>query len=559
MTLLQTYWRYLSGARRQAVAAVVALTAATGAESVALLALVALMQKADPNRAGIGLLKSWPMAHLCATLLAAGLAAAVLRFMAANNRSAAIAFAEARQKSELVRRVCEVDWVTYVARSSTAASDSLFATSRTCALTAGNAVWLAGNLASLAVLVVAATAHSPRIGLAVLVVGTGASVFAPGRARDGKHASKLAVGHSNASTQTSVAVLKDLKYWRASGAIETVADLLDRAFMALSVQRVRNERSSARSQMIVEASAAVTVSATASAALFFQLVSWDDVVVFLGVMSRIIPKGAAAVSLGTSIANGMPWFAEWNRAMTALGAPPSRTNAGDRPLPDWRRLVFDEVSFAYEPGTPVLSGVSLEVNRGEIVVLSGPSGHGKTTLMDVLIGLLTPSAGRIALDDVDLASVDGRAWRASIGLVPQSPAIVGATLREAITWPEAGADDARILAALAAANLGAFVASAPLGLAHPMTDGLAVSGGERQRVSLARALYRRASLLILDEPTSAQDGDSRQRILECLQRLRGDVTMFVITHDPVVIELADVHVELRHGRVERVHRRRDVA
>jgi ATP-binding cassette subfamily C protein len=219
------------------------------------------------------------------------------------------------------------------------------------------------------------------------------------------------------------------------------------------------------------------------------------------------------------------------------------------PVPFQRQLRFEAVSFRYSPQDPwVLNGVDFSVDAGTTVAIVGTSGAGKTTIADLMIGLLAPEGGRITIDGTVLAD-NAASWRETIAYVPQDTFLFHDTIRANLTWvrPDASGEDINRALTLAMAD---FVHALPNGLDTVVGDrGVRLSGGERQRIALARALLRKPSLLILDEATSAIDRENEQRILEAIDRLHGSVTIVMITHRMAAIAGADaVHV-LDAGRI----------
>lgn len=209
---------------------------------------------------------------------------------------------------------------------------------------------------------------------------------------------------------------------------------------------------------------------------------------------------------------------------------------------------FERVVFAY-PGAPILTEASLEVPAGTIVAVVGASGAGKTTLVDLLAGLLEPQRGQILVDGVPLARLDRVAWRHAIGYVPQDTLLLHDTVSHNVTLGDPGLDGADAERALRAAGAWDFVAALPAGPATVVGErGSRLSGGQRQRLALARALVHRPALLILDEATSALDADAEAAVRDTLRALRGMLTALVITHRPALTEAADRVYRLEEGR-----------
>lgn len=214
-------------------------------------------------------------------------------------------------------------------------------------------------------------------------------------------------------------------------------------------------------------------------------------------------------------------------------------------------LELRDLHFSYTPGRQVLDGASLKIPHGAFVALAGGSGAGKTTLADVLMGLLEPESGQILADGVVLERRDMPAWRRRIGYIPQSLFLSDDSIAANIAFatPPDNIDRARVAEAAKLAQLGDLIASLPEGLDARIGErGSRLSGGQRQRLGIARALYRDPHLLVMDESTSALDGITEAEILATLKKLRGNKTILVIAHRPTTIRDADAVVLLKDGR-----------
>ena len=211
---------------------------------------------------------------------------------------------------------------------------------------------------------------------------------------------------------------------------------------------------------------------------------------------------------------------------------------------------FEKISFSYKPGTPVLRNVSFEIHKGEALAIIGPSGVGKTTLADLLLRLLQPSDGVIAVDGVPVEDISLPAWRTHVGYVPQDPFLLNDTIFNNVAFYNERVTKTDVEKALKDAALWETVRELPRGLDTPVGErGLALSAGQRQRIAVARALVRKPDLLILDEATSALDVQSEQAILGTLERLRGKVTMIIIAHRLSTVRQADELLVLEKGSV----------
>jgi ATP-binding cassette subfamily C protein len=207
------------------------------------------------------------------------------------------------------------------------------------------------------------------------------------------------------------------------------------------------------------------------------------------------------------------------------------------------------VSFSH-PKTPVLRDVSMEFPKGTITVLTGPSGAGKTTITDLLIGFRTPDSGQVLVDDRPLQEFALREWRSMIGYVPQELVLFHDSVFSNIALGDPAIGETEVRTALRAAGALEFVESMPEGLLTPVGEkGTKVSGGQRQRIALARALVTRPRILILDEVTSALDPDTERAIVGNILALRSESTIIAITHRTAFVDIADQVYELAEGRV----------
>jgi ATP-binding cassette subfamily C protein len=211
--------------------------------------------------------------------------------------------------------------------------------------------------------------------------------------------------------------------------------------------------------------------------------------------------------------------------------------------------VFDDVSFSHG-ATPILSKVRLFVPANEITVIQGPSGAGKTTIIDLLTGLHRPTSGRILIDGIDLRDISLRSWRSMIGYVPQELSLLHTSIAENITLGDATIGEAEIWQALEIAGATGFVRELSRGLATDVGEvGSRLSGGQRQRIALARALVRGPKLLIFDEVTSALDPDTEHDICQRISRLAGEITIVAITHRPAWNSIATRVYNVGNGKV----------
>jgi ABC-type multidrug transport system fused ATPase/permease subunit len=262
--------------------------------------------------------------------------------------------------------------------------------------------------------------------------------------------------------------------------------------------------------------------------------------------------GADAVEL---VAAEMERFSVRSDPSRPLEPAAGATHAPAPERRSWDTITIEDVSFSYlENATPALSGIDLTLPRGRSLALVGPSGAGKTTLVDVILGLHAPQKGRIAANGTDIAS-DPAWWSSILGYVPQDVYLLDASLAENVAFDvtRAEVDDDRLRSAIQAADLDEVVADLPEGVDTWLGErGVRLSGGQRQRVGIARALYRDPEILVLDEATSALDNETEHRISTTLNALAGQVTLIVVAHRLSTVRHVDQVAFINHGRVETI-------
>ena len=223
------------------------------------------------------------------------------------------------------------------------------------------------------------------------------------------------------------------------------------------------------------------------------------------------------------------------------------------PLPLTNRIHFEAVRFRYQSDGPwVLNGLDLTIPKGARVGFVGSTGSGKSTTLDLLMGLLTPVEGVLKVDGQSLSGSRLRAWQQTIAHVPQSIYLADATLAENIAFgvPSDSIDLERVRQAARHAQIADFIESRPDGYrAYVGERGIRLSGGQRQRIGIARALYKQASVLVFDEATSALDNATEQSVMDAIEGLNRSFTIMLIAHRLTTVRRCDVIVELEHGRV----------
>lgn len=284
---------------------------------------------------------------------------------------------------------------------------------------------------------------------------------------------------------------------------------------------------------------------------------WDvspgDVVMLSAFLTTLTNSTTTLLSLVPVITKGL----ESVRSVgEVLQAPALEENQGKAEVTEVRgAFTFDAVSFGYERDDerPAVRGLNLSVAPGETIALVGASGAGKSTVLNLLIGFVRPTRGRLLLDGVDMSGLDLRTYRRFVSVVPQESILFEGTVRENVAYGMDDADETTVREALAAANALEFVERLPDGLDAVVGEhGARLSGGQRQRLAIARALIRDPRVLILDEATSALDTRSEALVQQALARLVRGRTTFVVAHRLSTIRGADRIVVLDHGEVVEV-------
>src|SRR4030095_9457665 len=276
------------------------------------------------------------------------------------------------------------------------------------------------------------------------------------------------------------------------------------------------------------------------------------VVELLVMLSYLASVYGPLESISTAATFMHGYLAKLRRIFEILDVPPE---IEDRPrakaLPSVKgRVVFERVSFAYPERECVLRDITFKVEPGELLGIVGPTGAGKTTLVSLIPRFYDPVAGRVLVDGRDVRDVRVKSLRRQISSVLQESILFWGTIQENIQYGRLEATQEEVIEAAKLANAHEFISQLPEGYAtHVGERGLTLSGGEKQRLSIARAFLRNAPILILDEPSSALDALTESQLLEAIERLMKGRTTFIIAHRLSTLRSADRILVLDHGEI----------
>jgi subfamily B ATP-binding cassette protein MsbA len=271
-------------------------------------------------------------------------------------------------------------------------------------------------------------------------------------------------------------------------------------------------------------------------------------ITYIAVFSQIMRPAKAMTESFSTLNSGL---AAGERVLEVLDEKPNQTTAkGEIQLPCFSdEIKFEGITFAYE-SKPILKEVSFRIPKGKTIALVGPSGGGKSTLMDFIPKFHTPTQGKITIDGIDLQKIEAESIRSLIGMVNQESILFHDSIRNNIAFGKPGASDQEVEAAARIANAHEFILATEKGYHTTIGDrGARLSGGQRQRICIARAVLQNPPILLLDEATSALDTESEHLVQDALQKLMVNRTTLVIAHRLSTIQKADHILVLENGKI----------
>lgn len=325
-----------------------------------------------------------------------------------------------------------------------------------------------------------------------------------------------------------------------------------------AVQAARLDALSARAVELVGAAATALVVCVGALEVLAGRLSVGTILVFTSYLHGLYRPMRNLAKLSARFAKA---HVSAQRIARVLEAVPDVADAPDaRPAVGLRGdIVFEHVTFEYEPGRPALRDVTFRIAPGQRVAVVGRSGAGKSTLVSLLLRLYAPTDGRILVDGVDIARYQRDSLRAAMAVVPQQSLLFGATIHDNIAYGRLDASPDEVAAAAKAANAHDFIVALPHGYDTIVgARGATLSGGQRQRLAIARAMIRPAAILLLDEPMTGLDGHAEAQVHDALSRLAAGKTSLLVTHDLDMVADADLVLVMDGGRLVDQGRHREL-
>jgi len=339
-----------------------------------------------------------------------------------------------------------------------------------------------------------------------------------------------------------IAALRSLKMVKALSLETYLVRAMQQSFDDVASNAYETNVLASGQYAIMEVIGVVTVSAMLYSGLLLLAIPKAELIIILLLLFRALPFVRLAIDNYHRAYNFMPSLQMTRQHLTAARKAETR-RGGIRVTGDWKRIDFRDVRFSYEDRA-IVADLSLSIGREEFWAILGPSGIGKTTLLDLLTGLLEPQSGVVEVDGVGLNEADLESWHAQISYLGQDAFVFAGTVRDNLVWGSEGWKDPQLMDALHAAKL-------ETDLEHQVGEnGSNLSGGEKQRLALARLFLRNPSMVILDEPTTGLDASTERDIFDSISSYFRNTTIVMVTHREELARKADHVVRFREQGVE---------
>lgn len=550
---IQAYWRVLSEFHSASLVCLALLLLAGLSEGLALMVLIPVLNHAMGKEAGLplwdGLINMLGLSGSAALplgiglFLVLGLATAMAALLADLRRVRIRAEVERVYKTRIASALLRMCWTPYSQIKAGDVHEAVMLDGVQVASGVYLFILALGNMLVAAAFVLIALCISPW---ATAVTAAFGLLTVTAMRIISRRSTPLAHALNRMGLELNINVMEyftNLKYIRASGSQPATENLITKLFRRYHDTYLRFHMREPFVRLISEGGAIVFLAALLTVNLTVGTESVANTLVFLAVFYRLLPRVRAINDLLHQAKGYQPWLENHDRRMSLAMAHQDYYPGTRRPTLD-HGLRLEAVHFSYE-GRTVIQTLTQDIRRGDFVLLAGPSGSGKSTLIDLITGVLSPQQGDILIDGISLREQDIWQWRNMISIVQQDNPIFHASVLENIAWGEDAPDRDRAIAACRQASAWDFVSALPNGLDEVLGErGARLSGGQRQRIAMARALYKRPQLIILDEPTSSLDSETEQGVLETLSQLRGTCTVIMASHSSKALPLANTIIQL---------------
>ena len=489
---------------------------------------------------------------LLSLIVAAMVSKAVVLWLAMRQVGFTVAQVTTDLRMSLLRTLLGVRWRHYLAQSTGAMANAISSEAHRAASAYREGCALLAGVLQVAIYVIVALLISWQMALGAVVIGVGFLFLLRGLVQIAREAGQSQTDLMRSLISRLTDALHGIKPIRAMGREDELRPLLERETEGLNEALKRQVWAAETLRLFHEPTVAVLLGLGLFLALGVAGLPFASIMVLAFIFYRLMTHTNTLQTRYQVMTVGESAF--WSLIDQVESAErEAEPNPGTRPPPPLQDgIQLSNVHFAYDE-TPVLRGLSLKIKARTFVALYGPSGTGKTTIADLIIGLHQPDEGVITIDGVPLSEIDRKAWRRQIGYVPQEVFLFHDTIYHNVTLGDDSVPREAVREALEAAGAWGFVAERGRGMDEVIGEGGGkLSGGQRQRISIARALVHKPRLLVLDEATAALDPFTEKEILRTLQRVSGDVTVLAISHQPALREVADVVYYLENGRVSTV-------
>jgi ATP-binding cassette subfamily B protein len=452
-----------------------------------------------------------------------------------------------RSRATAVARFVSASWATQAMESEGALQEAVTTLSNRAAQIAQSSITAATQLVMLLMLLMTSVLVDPVS--TVFVVGAGCAIVVGLRplARATRRAAVKSVGANSDYAVDVRRVTGAAMELRVFGVQQKAEILLAQAGHLAAQAQARSRFYVAIGSNLFKDLAVLLLVVFVGSLILAEVDTLSGVGVVVALVVRALASAAQLNSTTHGIVEATPSLEALNNQIESLSA--GAETLGTTPIADVQMIELRNVSYEYSPEFQALKGVNLKIDRGEAVGIIGPSGGGKSTLVQVLLRLRQPSEGQLLVNGHDYAGFDAADWARQIGFVPQEPSLLEGTIAENISYyRDIGRPD--IEAAAREANVYDDITRLPLGFDTVLGPrGVGLSGGQKQRVAIARALAGRPRLLIMDEPSSALDVKSEMLLHGLIGQLKGDVMMVIVAHRLQTVEACDRLVVVESGRI----------